>query len=495
MAFDRSASRAYADLSRRNFLINSVVAGSGLVLTNFGTDLAITGNGAFAFAQPLTNGLTYEVRVKTQPTNPNQACSVTRGSGTIAGANVNDVAVDCTTPPPTTALDATFGSGGKVTTPSTGTGNAVALQADGRIVTAGAAFTLTRHNTDGSADTTFGTGGKVTTAFGAGSGSATDVAIQSDGKMVVVGSTRARAGFATDDNFAVRRYNTDGSLDTTFGTGGIASTDFAGLADSANAVVIQPDGKIVVAGQAQNASGTDLALARYNVDGSLDSTFGSGGKLTTDVAGGAEFGVSIALQPDGRIVVLARISVAGSVVVGTPALVRYNSDGSLDAGFGPGGKVVAAANGPANAIALQADGKIVVAGSVNAGSTTSAFALTRFNADGSTDSGFGTPTTSFFTSGNGTVGRAVAVQADGKIVLVGEAANGASSTFDIAVARYDTNGNLDPAFGASGKLLVDFFAGTDLAQDVVIQPDGKIVIAGSAFNGTATEFALVRVNR
>ena len=112
-----------------------------------------------------------------------------------------------------------------------------------------------------------------------------------------------------------------------------------------------------------------------------------------------------------------------------------------------------------------------------------------------TDPTFSAPTISFFSSGNGTIGRAMAVQADGKIVLVGEAASGGSNTFDIAAARYDTNGNLDAAFGTGGKLLVDFFAGTDSAQDVVVQPDGKIVIAGSARNGTSTDFALVRVNR
>jgi uncharacterized delta-60 repeat protein len=473
----------------------SGLVGTGLVLQDL-TFLPITpGNGPFTFALPTRSGSPYAVSVVTQPTNPLQICSVINGSGTVGNANITNVVVACADPPPNGALDANFASGGKATTPSTGTGNAVALQADGRIVTVGGAFTLTRHNPDGSIDTGFGTNGKVSTAFGSGSGSANDVVIQGDGKIVVAGSTRARAGFAGDDNFAVRRYNTDGSLDASFGAGGIVSTDFAGLGDAAVAVALQVDGKIVVAGRAQLASGTDLAVARYNTDGSPDASFGSGGKLTTDMAGGVDFSSAMRLQPDGRIVVLAHISLGSSVVVGIPALVRYNSDGSVDAAFGASGKVIGSASGPADDLALQPDGKIIVAGSVNAGSSTSAFGLTRFDANGSPDTAFGTPTTRFFDTGNGTIGRAVAVQADGKIVLVGEAASGASSTSDVAVARYDANGNLDTGFATGGKLLVDFFAGFDGAQDVVIQPDGRIVVAGSARNGSATDFALVRVNR
>jgi uncharacterized delta-60 repeat protein len=468
------------------------LTGGGLKLrqNSTGEDLA-AGNGTFAFLQRLSGGIAYDVTVSAQPSNPSQVCSVANGSGTITNFDITNVAVTCTTPPPNTALDTSFGSGGKVATPATGSGNAVALQADGRIVTAGGGFTLTRHKSDGSLDATFGTGGKVTTGFGASVGTANDVAIQSDGKIVVAGSIRA----ASEANFGVRRYNADGSLDASFGTGGLVETDFAALADVAKAIVIQPDGKIVVAGQAQNATGTDLAVARYNTDGSLDASFGSGGKLTTDVAGGFDFGVAMVLQPDGRILVLARVSLPGSVVVSIPALVRYNSDGSLDAGFGAGGKVMAASTGPSSAIALQSDGKIIVGGSVNAGTSNSAFGLIRFLANGSVDAAFGTPTTSFFSGGNGSLGRAVAVQADGKIVLAGEAASGASSTFDVAVARFDTNGSLDAGFGTGGKLLVDFFADTDSAADVVIQPDGKIVVAGSARNGSFTEFALMRLNR
>lgn len=470
------------------------LAGSGLVLTNGGLDLAITGNGTFVFALPVADGVPYNVAVRTQPTGPSQVCTIARGSGTIAGASVTDIGVDCATPPPNSTLDLSFGAGGKVTAAGTGIASAVALQADGRIVSAGGPFTLTRHNGDGSPDASFGVAGKVTTTFNGGAGTANDVAVQGDGRIVVAGSTRARAGFPGDDNFGVHRFNGDGSLDASFGAGGIVSTDFSGLADAAKAVAIQPDGKIVVAGQTQGSLGTDLAVVRYNSDGSLDASFGNGGKVITDVAGGVDFASALALQPDGRIVVLARVSRAGSNVVGIPALVRYDTSGAADGSFGLGGKVVGATSGPADHMALQADGKILVAGSVDAGSSNSAFGLTRFLANGASDAAFGTPTARFFTGGNGSIGRAVAVLADGRIVVVGEAASGASSTFDVAVALFDVNGTLDPLFDTDGKLTVDYFGGIDAGLDVVIQPDGKVVVAGSARNGTATEFALMRVN-
>jgi len=468
------------------------LVGTGLVLQNLGSQLS-PANGPFTFGSPLRSGSSYAVTVASQPTDPVQVCSVANGSGTVGSANVNNVAVDCAATQPNSVLDASFGGTGKVTTPSTGIGNAVALQPDGKIVTVGGPFTLTRHNADGGPDTGFGALGKVTTAFGAGSGTAHDVAIQSDGRIVVVGSTRARAGFASDDNFTLRRYDSAGNLDASFGIGGVVVTDFAALADVAKAVAIQPDGKIVVAGRSQNASGIDFAVARYNADGSADPTFGSAGKLTTDVAGGPEGLPSIALQSDGKIVVAGRFGIGNST--GGTALVRYNGDGSLDLGLGDRGKVSVASGVTADAVALQPDGKILVAGSVNAGASSSAFGVTRFLANGSPDAAFGTVTTSFFTGGNGSIGRNVALQADGKIVLVGEAASDDSSTFEMAIARFDASGALDTGFGTGGKLLVDFFAGTDAALDVVIQPDGKIVVAGSARNGSLSEFALARINR
>src|SRR5262249_4024029 len=146
---------------------------------------------------------------------------------------------------------------------------------------------------DGSLDSSFGSGGEVTTSF-KGQAIATAEAIQNDGKIVLVGETQGANG----DDFALARYNPDGSLDTTFGTGGKVTTDFAG-ADDAFSVAIQSDGKIVVAGSSQQNTGEDFALARYNSDGTLDTSFGAGGEVLTAIAGGAN---GVAIQADGKIV-------------------------------------------------------------------------------------------------------------------------------------------------------------------------------------------------
>lgn len=269
-------------------------------------------------------------------------------------------------------LDTTFGTGGKVTTDFSGLdhANAVAIQADGKIIAAGQGFNsssgpdfaLARYLSDGTLDTTFGSGGKVTTAFSNDPDEAFAIAIQTDGKIVVAGTSNASA--ATQFDFALARYNGDGTLDTTFGSGGKVTTDFEGgcfcirADDLAFAVSIQPDGKIVAAGRS-DTNNFDFALARYNTNGALDTTFGSGGRVTTDFSlGSTDFAQAVVIQGDGRIV-------AAGTSNGDFALVRYNSNGTLDTGFGSGGKVSTDFSGgfdQANAVALQVDGKIIAAG-------------------------------------------------------------------------------------------------------------------------------------
>ena len=213
------------------------------------------------------DGLPYDVSVKTQPSNPDQVCTVSHGAGTIHGADVGDIAVDCATPTPPSGLDPTFGGDGRVSTPvGAGKGEAVLLQPDGAIITAGRRagggidFALTRHDTNGRLDTGFGAGGIVTTDLGSQTDEAFDAARHPDGGFVVVGRTEG-TGFNRD--FGVVRYKDDGSLDTGFGGDGIVTTDFAGEGDEANAVAVQPDGKIVVAGLPRAVADrpTDFALA------------------------------------------------------------------------------------------------------------------------------------------------------------------------------------------------------------------------------------------
>jgi uncharacterized delta-60 repeat protein len=421
-------------------------------------------------------------------------------------------------------LDSTFGSGGKVTTDFAGNRDqafAVALQSDGKIIAAGSAivsgsqpdFALARYNSDGSLDSTFGSGGKVTTDFG-GNDQAVAVAIQTDGKIVAAGGTCANAALGCDVltgsgyDFAIARYNTNGTLDSSFGTGGKVTTDFHGGMDIATSLVIQPDGRIVVAGSACTDSsmmcalsgGVQFALARYNSDGSLDSAFGTGGKITTTVR---NFGsiLALALQADGKLL-------AAGLAFGQPdsdfELVRYNSDGSLDATFGAGGKVNTdfnssggtALNDAAVALAIQPDGKIIAAGAseTNTPDFFYNWSIARYNQDGSLDGSFGTGgkvTTAL--SGKDDQAGSVMIQPDGKILVGGMAGGfvtistnalsvidqGSATGSDFALARYNTNGSLDTSFGTGGKVTTDFFGSSDAAR-FVLQPDGRVVAAGFA---------------
>ncbi|MEU0663948.1 calcium-binding protein [Streptomyces lavendulocolor] len=301
-------------------------------------------------------------------------------------------------------LDATFGGDGTVTTDIGGTdaANALAVQADGKIVTAGQAnrddTAVARYNSDGTLDTTFGGDGTVTTDIGR-TDWAYSVAVQADGKIVT-------AGWANDGDTAVARYNSDGTLDTTFGGDGTVTTDIGGF-DVAWGLAVQADGKIVTAGW----SGSDMAVARYNSDGTLDTTFGGDGTVTTDI-GGTDQARWVTLQTDGKIVT------AGVANGGDTAVARYNADGTLDTTFGGDGTVTTDIGGTdrATEVSLQADGKIVTAGVAN-GDT----AVAQFNPDGTLDTTFGGDGTVTTDIGGTDVAWGVAVHADRKITTVGEA--------------------------------------------------------------------------
>ena len=340
-----------------------------------------------------------------------------------------------------------------------------------------AAFIPTVSAAPGDLDPIFGAGGKVTSSVGGKDDISYSVALQLDGKIIVAGYM-VNSGNTAD--FALARYTASGAPDTGFGNGGKVTTDFAGKDDFGYSVALQPDGKIVVAGFATNASGgTDFAMARYTTAGVLDTGFGTGGKVTTDFAGKNDFGSSLALQPDGKIIV------AGYTINATDnanfALARYTASGVLDTGFGTGGKVTTGfgtGNAVGFGVALQADGKILVTGYSDLNSTIS-FALARYTASGAQDAGFGTGgrvTTSF---GDGSVGYSVAVQPDGKIVVAG-ASTSSSGNYSFSLARYSAGGILDPGFGNGGKVMTSVFGRLEPRRSVAIQGDGKIVVAGNS---------------
>lgn len=382
-------------------------------------------------------------------------------------------------------LDLSFDTDGKVITDISGGTDQVsgiAVQPDGKIVAAGvsfADFVVARYNPDGSLDTGFGTNGVVTYDFDGFPDRARAIALQQDGKIVVVGESNVNSA----QNFGLVRYNADGTLDAGFGTGGSVFTDFAGNNDYAYAVAIQPDGKIIVAGDVGIGGLFYFGLARYNSNGSLDGTFGTGGKTFNLPNGSAN---SLAIQSNGKIVAAGTVSTGGS----DPdfAVARYNSDGSLDTTFNGTGEVTTNFSGTSDSLAglaLQSNGKIIVAGSALINGTTD-FALIRYNSDGSLDTAFGTNgkvSTDFALQADSAT--SVEVQADGKIVAAGLATI-STDPGDSAIARYNPDGTLDAGFGANGKVTIDFASSYDTASDIAIQADGKIVIAGTA---TAPSYA------
>ena len=386
-----------------------------------------------------------------------------------------------------------FGADGKVLTdfpprPGLDQATGTAVQADGKVVVAGSSygngFVLARYNTDGSLDTSFGDDGRVRTSFGPGSAEAYGIAIQADGKIVAAGRF--------DWDFALARYNADGSLDTSFGSGGKVITDFASNQDGAWGMTLQPDGKIVAVGYAYKSDGTyDIAVARYHASGALDTTFNKTGKVLTDLgarrAARDEWANDVVIQPDGKVVVVGNsypVAVySGGFTFPTGdaafAVVRYNANGSLDTTFNKTGKVltdVGPGQDEALSVALRPDGKIVAVG--QAGND---LALVQYNANGSLDATFGSGGKIIDPAGPD-YAYGLAIQSDGKIVVAG---------FDFNLSRYHANGSLDTSFGNSGRVATSFGGGN--VHDIAILPGGKIVAAGSAYSPvTGWDFALAR---
>jgi len=470
------------------------VKGSGLVIeeATTGTRVTPTADGDFTFVYRFPQGTPYNVRIASNPTSPLQTCRVNNPTGTVT-ENITDVNVICTDRPSSGSLDTSFGSQGRVTTGLVGGAAAIALQSDGKIVALGD-MRLARYNVDGTLDTTFGTAGQVAiTLTGGLNDTTTDIAIQQDGRIVVVGAGRPGGSNARND-FAIARFNRDGTLDATFGTGGKAYVDFFANHDVANEVLIQPDGLILAIGHAATAAGkNDFAVARLTTAGVLDTTFDTDGKVNVNVAGDIDLAFTGALQADGAIVIAGEVAANNSNPSDT-GLVRLLADGKLDTSFDNDGIVqiaFAADTDEADDIAIQADGKIVIVGPVLVGSTLD-FMIARLNKDGSRDNSFGTA--GLVTTGFGTLqdfARAVAIQPDGLIVAAGDASSTTASDFGIVRLRSD--GTFDSSFGGGGSLVVDFFGSSDGAATLALQSDGKIVAAGAARNGTTTGVGLARI--
>lgn len=320
----------------------------------------------------------------------------------------------------------------------------------------------------GPLDPSFGGDGIVTTTVGS-IAEANGVVVQPDGKIVVAGQAQS--------SFLVARYNSDGGLDLGFGTGGVVTTPIGSGYAQVNGIVLQSDGKIVAAGYATNGGDWDFAVARYDEYGNLDSGFGTGGVVTTSIGSSNDEAYAVALQADGRIVVAGYSNSGGDYDF---TVMRYGSDGALDGGFGTGGVVtthIGTDSDYGRGLTIQPNGRILVVGWSYQGSDRM-LSLVRYTGAGVLDNGFGTSGVVTTSIGPDTKGYAVALQSGGRIVVAGQSQSPGGDD-DFALLRYDSGGSLDTTFGNNGLVTTSFGTSDDRIQAVVVRPDDRIVAAGS----------------
>jgi len=406
----------------------------------------------------------YEERIRTSGSTTDVVIGVAAGSG---GGGDGE-------------LDPTFGDGGIVLEDFGGLevfDRAMAIQPDGKIIMAGRdmtleyedRFALARFQADGSLDPSFGQGGLALVSAGF---YPEDIALLPDGK--ILGGGRGGA-------LMLARFQADGSLDPSFGTGGIAANDVPNDIEVfevfGEAMAVQPDGKIILAGSVDLSplsNGWPYMVARHHPDGSLDTSFGTNGIVLTEIGPYLDWSEAVALQPDGKIV-LAGHTYHEFVII------RYNPDGSLDSSFGIDGvtKISFRTEDIPYDVVVQPDGKIVVAGYSSVGNMDDEFALARLNPDGSLDTSFGQggKVESDF-EGNETTISAITLQADGKIVAAGRTETQEGDLF--VIARYLADGSLDTSFGSGGVQYTPFAADWASPSGIAMQSDDKIVVGGGA---------------
>jgi uncharacterized delta-60 repeat protein len=381
-------------------------------------------------------------------------------------------------------------------------GNSIVIQTDGKIIMGGHVtdnttgytfFALARYNTNGSLDGTFGIGGLVTTQFASGSQDfGQSIALQSDGKIVLGGYSNQGL---FDTYFALARYNTDGSLDGTFGSGGLVTTDFTSFGASfrksyGNALIIQPsDGYIVLSGSTTNGTKINIAMTRYDTTGTLDGTFGTGGKVFTSLGpliNSIAFGIDI--DSSSRLVLTGEYSSMGTMNYLT---LRYITNGSLDGTFGSGAGYVTlnftGYTADSTTVKIQTNDFIVVGGTLSDTiNSTQYIGLVRYDINGVLDPTFnaGTPVISNLDPLTYNMGcNSIALQSDGKIVVCGfykDIATGNIESF--LLARYLTNGSLDGTFGTAGNgyIIDDVMSSptVEYGKSVAIQSNGQILVGG-----------------
>ncbi|WP_344960203.1 hypothetical protein, partial [Zobellella aerophila] len=507
---------------------NGSTAGNGLYYSVMviGTTATVTmtgGNLSVAAAETLVDNLSYQNNSDV-PSTSNRVVTLTslQDSGGTAngGDNTGSLAVASTVTvvgvndAPSFDIPGAAGIVGTAIGDGMARGYSVVAQSDGKVLVAGYSWngtdddiTLVRYNSDGSLDRSFGTDGVVTTGISVDDGGNTlaneeagddrgySVAVQADGKILVAGVSRTSD---TNGDIAVVRYNSDGSLDTSFGSDGavVIGLDGANVAYPVN-MVLQSDGKALLSVSVPGA----ITLVRLTDSGSLDSGFGDGGVVST-TAGGDSANISgLALQSDGKILVTGSLyTVANGPFSGRELLVvRFLEDGSLDASFGGGdgiSRLFASFSASTAGLALQSDGKILVTSvrQVFSGGLTAHNDLVRLNSDGTLDTGFGTGGAADISMLGWSQFKDVAVQADGSILVAGNK-NVSGNGVDFALMRFTGAGVLDTGFAdGAASITTDIGNAHNYAWDMALDPDGKILLAGNRYVGADNDFAVARYN-
>lgn len=407
-------------------------------------------------------------------------------------------------------FDRTFGTGGQLVTPigTKAVVQAIAVQPDGKIVAVGqnvppdkftsTDFILARYETNGSLDTSFGTGGIVITDVVGDYEYAADVLVQkSDGKIIVAGYIRPVAGSVA--GFVIVRYNPDGTRDNTFGFNGRALINTGGTPVAmAYGAAFQADGKILIAGMTKSGEDTSFVLGRLLPNGAVDNAFGQIGRVIDSVNFNSE-GLSVAVQPDGKIVVGGFACPDVDVDPKQSVVVRYIANGQRDVSFGEIGVVSVPLSTLSNAvkdIIVQPDGKIVGAGfaTPSGGNGKTDFAAFRLLPTGAPDPDFGSGGKVVLQMGDlNDTAEGIALQPDGKIVLTGTSFSSQNPLGEMAIARLRSNGTPDPTFDTDGKLVIPAANAESNLADLVIQPNGRIVGGGAFADDDANGFSLIRL--
>lgn len=464
-----------------NGTLDTSFSADGKVITNFGAGTYAFGYGVF--------------------TNPDGKIMATAYVTSQSARNLGVVQYNANGIP-----DAGFDADGMVVTPvaaddDSGATNAIVRQADGKFIVVAqltntmlpaSDFVIRRYNADGSADVGFGTNGRVATTFDTGLNEAQAAVVAPDGKIVVAGRSTPEGGAHAE--IALAQYNADGSPDDSFGSGGKVTEVFEKGNDELKVVLVQPDDKLIAVGtsahrQSNNTLKKDIVLSKYNADGSPDTTFGNSGKVYAAFGEHYNIVVAAVLQPDGKILVSNSYGFVGQTGY-LYEVLRYDANGSLDATFGTGGKI--STDFAVTGIAFQADGKMVMSGGgfIEAGNY--GYFVNRYTANGTSDSSFDADGKLFVPIGILTYGGVSALlQADGKIVLCGSAIYQDGGSPGLAAVRLNTNGSIDATYGANGTAWVaieDVF----LFHKAFMQTDGKIIATGMSF-ATGTSFAGTRL--